>query len=107
MAAYAPGCYPLMEDNMNKIEISPSTKRVPSQKRSQDRLWKGLVKDVLKDKKSLHCVLKRNPPNINTDGVLSDKPNDEQKHEENVTLASSEQQLSVSKVSNRSLQLKL
>ena len=69
-----------MEDNLNEGEIGSSMKKAPNQKRSQDRPWKGLAKDVLRDKKSLHCVLKKNSPSINTDSVLSNKPDDEQKH---------------------------
>ena len=102
-----PRCLPLMEDNLNEVEIGSSMERAPNRKRSQDRLWKGLAEDVLRDKKSLHCVLKRNSLSINSDGVLSNKPGDEQKHEENVIFAPLEQQLSVSNVSNRSSQLKL
>ena len=106
-APLTPRCFSLMEDNLNEVEIGSSMKRAPNQKRSQDRLWKGLAKDVLRDKKSLHCVLKRNSLSINSDGVLSNKPGDGQKHEENVIFAPLEQQPSMSNVSNRSSQLKL
>ena len=102
-----PRCFPLMEDNLNEVEIGSSVKRAPNQKRNQDRHWKGLAKAVLRDEKSLHCVLKRNPLSINSDGVLSNKPDDEQKHVENVIFAPSEQQLFMSNVSDRSSQLKL
>ena len=75
---------PLMEDSLNDVEIGPSMEKASNQKRSQDRLWKGLVEDMLRNEKFLHCVLKRDFPSTNSDGVLSNKLDDEQKHVENV-----------------------
>ena len=43
--------------------------------RNQDRYWKGPARVVLKDNKSLHCVMRGNPLIINSDDVLLNKPN--------------------------------
>ena len=47
-------------------------------KRTPDRYWRGPAKVVLKDGKTLHCVLQGNPLCINTDDVLLHKPETEE-----------------------------
>ena len=96
-----------MEGSLNDVEIGPSLEKASNQKRSQDRLWKGSVEDMLRNEKLLHRVLKRDFPSTYSDGVFSNKPDDEQKHAENAIFEPLEQQLLMSSISDRSSQLKL
>ena len=43
-------------------------------KRNPDRYWRGPAKVVLKDRKTLHCVMHGNPLVLNLDDVLLHKP---------------------------------
>ena len=43
-------------------------------RRNHERYWKGPAKVLLKDGKSLHCILEGNSLIINSDDVLLNKP---------------------------------
>ena len=69
--------------------------------------WKGPAKVVLKDGKSLHCILEGNSLIINSDDVLLNKPGDDPEYEEHFTFLPSKQQPPASIISNQSSQPEL
>ena len=76
-------------------------------RRNQERYWKGPAKVVLKDRKSLHCILEGNSLIINSDDVLLNKPGVDPEYEENFTFLPSKQQPPASIISNQSSQPEL
>ena len=69
-----------------------------------DRYWKGPAKVVLKDRKSLHCVMSGNPLIINSDDVLLNKPNDQEIEVENLISLPTNQQPPLTTTPEQSLQ---
>ena len=74
-------------------------------RRNQDRYWKGPAKVVLKDRKSLHCIMQGNPLIINSDDVLLNKPSIVPEfEEENFTFLPTNRQPPASTTSGQLLQ---
>ena len=73
-------------------------------RRNHERYWKGPAKVLLKDGKSLHCILEGNSLIINSDDVLLNKPGVSPEYEENFTFLPSKQQPPESIIPNQSPQ---
>ena len=73
-------------------------------RRNLDRYWKGPAKVVLKDSKSLHCVMRGNPLIINSDDILLNKPNAQEIELEDLISLPASQQPPVTTISEQPLQ---
>ena len=73
-------------------------------RRNLDRYWKGPAKVVLKDSKSLHCVMRGNPLIINSDDILLNKPNAQELELEDLISLPASQQPPVTTISEQPLQ---
>ena len=73
-------------------------------RKNSDKYWKGPAKVVLKENKSLHCIMRGNPLIIDTDDIHINKPNAQEMELEDLIYLPTSQQPSVTTSPGQSTQ---